>query len=101
MPYERVVVKKARQKIDLIDPRAKLIKTSGEGEPDLVGAVLGRAVAIECKQPGEQPTKLQMWRLAEWAKSGAVALWFDGVDWYKIGPNRMQTRDGLVRLLRS
>lgn len=45
------------------------------GEPDIDGCVRGRAVKLELKQPGEQPTKLQMVKLRRWQAAGALAGW--------------------------
>lgn len=42
------------------------------GEPDIIGCHRGVAFAIEVKQPGEMPTKIQAQRLKEWAKAGAI-----------------------------
>lgn len=42
-----------------------------KGEPDVVGCWNGIAFAIEVKVPGEQPTKIQLKRLMEWAIAGA------------------------------
>lgn len=55
----------------------KVIKTSGEGEPDLVGSFEGFAFAIECKQEGKRPSPLQAVRLREWEASGAIAFMSD------------------------
>lgn len=46
-----------------------------KGEPDLLGALHGRFIAIEVKQPGKEPTKIQHARLREWARAGAITLW--------------------------
>jgi hypothetical protein len=45
------------------------------GEPDLLICVQGRLIAVELKQPGEVPTRLQMKRLRDWQKAGAIAGW--------------------------
>jgi len=77
MPRESAIVAKVRRSVAKHDPRAKLIKTSGEGEPDLIGSYGGRAVAIEVKQPGKEPTALQRRKLLEWAAAGAMVYWTD------------------------
>lgn len=46
----------------------------GAGRPDIYGCYRGRMIVIEVKRPGEQPTKLQMHRLEQWAAAGAVAI---------------------------
>ena len=59
-------------------PCAKAINVHGSvfserGTPDVIGCVGGRFVAFECKRsPEEEPTKVQMWRLSEWVRAGAV-----------------------------
>lgn len=45
------------------------------GTPDLLGCIRGRFVAVELKQPGKVPTPLQMKRLRDWARAGALAGW--------------------------
>ena len=82
MPLERAVVSRIRR--DLESRGAKCIKTSGEGEPDLICCVGGQTYAIECKQPGETPRRLQIIRLQEWARSGAFAAWTDGKQWHDL-----------------
>ncbi len=43
------------------------------GDPDVTGCVPGgRRLELEVKQPGEDPSKLQRIRLAEWAEAGAL-----------------------------
>lgn len=59
-------------------PCAKAINVHGSvfserGTPDVIGCVGGRMVAFECKRSAEEePTKIQMWRLSEWIRAGAV-----------------------------
>ena len=43
------------------------------GDPDITGCVNGRHFEFEVKRRGEQPTPLQMRRLAEWRAAGALA----------------------------
>ena len=43
------------------------------GDPDLYGSVNGQHFEIEVKRPGENPTRLQEQRLAEWWDAGALA----------------------------
>jgi Holliday junction resolvase len=50
------------------------------GTPDLIACIAGRFYAIEVKRPGEKPTALQEYRLAQWRKAGAVAVWVDSAD---------------------
>lgn len=59
-------------------PGCKAIKTHGSayqeaGTPDIIGCLGGRMLALEAKQPGKQPTKLQVRRLEEWRAAGAIA----------------------------
>ena len=72
---EREIV--ARHKVLFRALGIKVIKTSGQGEPDLVGSIEGFAFAIEVKQEGRKPTKLQEVRIKEWRASGAVAFYSD------------------------
>lgn len=59
-------------------PCAKAINVHGSvfserGTPDVVGCVGGRFVAFECKRSAdEEPTRIQLWRLSEWIRAGAV-----------------------------
>jgi hypothetical protein len=78
MARERSILERVRRMMTV--QRAKCIKTSGEGEPDLVCCLKGRTVVIETKQPGKLPTPLQRRKLWEWHKSGAFAFWTDHVD---------------------
>lgn len=43
------------------------------GDPDIDACVRGRSVQLEVKRPGEKPTALQVRRLDEWRRAGAVA----------------------------
>jgi len=42
------------------------------GDPDIDACVRGRSVQLEVKRPGEKPTPLQLNRLEEWRRAGAV-----------------------------
>lgn len=59
-------------------PCAKAVNVHGSvfserGTPDVIGSVGGRFVAFECKRsPREEPTRVQLWRLSEWIRAGAV-----------------------------
>lgn len=59
-------------------PCAKAINVHGgvfteRGTPDVIGSVRGRMVAFECKRSAdEEPTRIQLWRLSEWIRAGAV-----------------------------
>lgn len=77
MPLESAIVDRVKKALRAIDPKAKIVKTNGDGEPDLFCSVHGLAVLVECKQPGKNPPPLQRYRLAEWDQSGAFALWTD------------------------
>lgn len=64
---------------------AKAIKIHGgvymeAGTPDVIGAHMGRAFAIEVKLPGKKPEPIQHKRLAEWAAAGAISGWATSVD---------------------
>lgn len=45
---------------------------SHEGDPDISGSLYGRHIELEVKQPGNKPTTLQVFRLAEWEAAGAI-----------------------------
>lgn len=49
--------------------------TQAAGQPDLLGCVRGRMIAVELKQPSKRPTPLQFRRLRSWAAAGALAGW--------------------------
>jgi hypothetical protein len=78
MARERSILERVRRMMTV--QRAKCIKTSGEGEPDLVCCLEGRTMVIETKQPGEVPTPLQRQKLKEWERAGAIAVWTDTTD---------------------
>jgi len=42
------------------------------GDPDIDGCIRGRSLQLEVKRPGERPTLLQVKRLEEWRKAGAI-----------------------------
>lgn len=42
------------------------------GDPDIDACIRGRSVQLEVKRPGEKPTPLQLKRLEEWRKAGAI-----------------------------
>lgn len=76
LEYQGVVVPVLRYLNSL--PGGKAINVHGgiyteRGTPDVIGCVDGRMVAFECKRdPGEEQTPIQSWRLSEWLASGAV-----------------------------
>jgi len=42
------------------------------GDPDIDACIRGRSVQLEVKRPGEKPTALQLKRIEEWRRAGAV-----------------------------
>ena len=42
------------------------------GDPDITGCLRGRHFEVEVKRPGAKPTALQLKRLEEWRRAGAV-----------------------------
>jgi hypothetical protein len=42
------------------------------GDPDIDACVRGHSVQLEVKRPGAKPTALQLKRLEEWRRAGAV-----------------------------
>ena len=66
----------------------KTIKIHGNafqesGTPDVIGILEGKMLAIECKIPGEEPTKIQKYRLTQWAKAGAITGVAHSLDEFK------------------
>lgn len=45
------------------------------GNPDILGCLQGRALAVEVKRPGGKPTAAQLAQLGKWSAAGALALW--------------------------
>ncbi len=84
LEYSGVVVPVMRYINSL--PCAKAINVHGSvfserGTPDVVGSVGGRFVAFECKRsPEDEPTRVQLWRLSEWIRAGAVVGAVSSVD---------------------
>lgn len=76
LEYQGVVVPVLKYLNSL--PRSKAVNVHGSiyterGTPDVIGCVDGRMVAFECKRDRtELPTRIQLWRLAEWIRAGAV-----------------------------
>lgn len=76
LEYQGVVVPILRYLNSL--PDSKAINVHGSvfserGTPDVVGSVGGQFVAFECKRSAdEEPTRIQLWRLSEWIRAGAV-----------------------------
>lgn len=54
------------------------------GEPDIDACVRGRAVKIELKMPGAEPTPVQYAALRRWERAGALAFWATSVDEVRI-----------------
>ncbi len=42
------------------------------GDPDIDACLRGRSVQLEVKRPGEKATPLQLMRLDEWRRAGAI-----------------------------
>ena len=80
-PYlTETALQAACQKRIRVEWGGEVVKVHGSasqqaGTPDLLGCVRGRMIAVELKQPGKQPTGLQMKRLRDWAAAGALAGW--------------------------
>ncbi len=49
------------------------------GTPDILAALNGVCLAVECKAPNCKASPLQLRRLAEWNAAGAVAVVVDDV----------------------
>jgi hypothetical protein len=77
-PETVLVARIRRALVERYGADGKWVKIHGsemqeQGLPDILGCLRGRAVALEVKMPGEGPTPLQAFRLAEYARAGAVA----------------------------
>ncbi|HEU0138303.1 MAG TPA: VRR-NUC domain-containing protein [Bryobacteraceae bacterium] len=42
------------------------------GDPDIDACIRGRSLQLEVKRPGEKPTALQVKRIDEWRRAGAI-----------------------------
>jgi hypothetical protein len=87
MAKEKQLVQRVRKLIDRRFPGSHFIKTSGEGEPDLVGVIMGRSVVIECKQDKKRPEILQLARLRQWSHGGSIAIWVDETVVHVVRPD--------------
>jgi hypothetical protein len=72
------------RKLRLAGVPIKVIKFHGNqyvevGTPDLIGSIGSRAINIEAKVPGEEPTKIQQQRLMEWKNAGSITGVIHGV----------------------
>jgi len=94
-PREREIIERAKANLlSLVrwPSHGYLFKTTGGKEPDLVGALNGRAVVCEGKQLGERPTRAQLIRLQQWSLAGAFALWTeDGFIFHRVHGDRTET----------
>ena len=52
----------------------------GAGKPDIDCCWRGRAVKLEVKQPGKEPTELQQYELDKWNAAGAISGCVRSVD---------------------
>lgn len=69
-------VKRAVEKV-LKEAGAYFIKATSDqaaGTPDLLVCYHGRFVAMELKRPGEQPTRIQAYRMAQIEQAGGYAF---------------------------
>lgn len=70
-------------------PNCKIIKIHGDefmeiGLPDLIGCLppQGRTIVIETKVKYNKPTPIQLYRLEEYRKAGAISFWCNSFDDY-------------------
>ncbi len=74
---ESTIVRKIREA--LIQRGAAVVKIHGSAfQPDavdLLGCYRGRALAIEVKRPGKEPTPRQAEFLERWRRAGGIAFW--------------------------
>lgn len=76
MPLESSIKKSVMRELEKV-PGCVVRKRHGTafgvaGDPDLYGTICGRHFELELKRPGEGPTPLQILRLEEWRKAGAI-----------------------------
>lgn len=83
-PLEKNLINKVK---DLItkEYRGRCIKIhpdrfGNNGEPDIIGCINGRFVAIECKAVGKKPKPLQIRKLELWREAGGIAFWVDSIE---------------------
>ena len=54
------------------------------GTPDLIGCICphGLTICIETKIRYNKPTKIQLLRLEQWSRAGAIAFWTNSMSDY-------------------
>lgn len=54
------------------------------GIPDLIGCIppSGKTIAIETKIRNNKPTKIQLYRMEEYRKAGAIVFWCNSFEDY-------------------
>jgi len=81
----------AKIKKDLVErfPNSKIIKMHGNqymeiGLPDINGCLApnGRTLVIETKVKSNVPTPIQLFRLEEYKKAGAISFWCNSFEDY-------------------
>jgi len=83
MPLESTIVKKI---LAYLNSRGGFwFKTHGSplqiaGLPDLIGCYRGRFISFEVKQPGKNPTKLQVFMMKRITSAGGIAEVIRSVD---------------------
>ena len=50
------------------------------GDPDIDACICGRSLQLEVKRPGMRATRLQLKRLEEWRRAGAITAVVGSVD---------------------
>jgi|GEM_PF-1183517 len=83
-PLERTIVKAILKYLNGL-PHCLARKRWGGGmgvggDPDVDACYRGRSLQLEVKRPGARPTALQLRRIEEWRKAGAVATVVTSVD---------------------
>ena len=61
------------------------------GTPDILGALNGRALALEVKRPGNDATPLQQYVMGKWAQAGAITGVVRSVDDVRALLNKEET----------
>lgn len=67
------------------------------GLPDRIGCLEGQFFAIELKDVGKKPTKLQLWVLKKIEDAGGQTLWTDDIETVKKFIARLRVHEARLR----
>ena len=82
MMLEQNVQKKILSYLNSLDNCwcCKVISTSRNGTPDIIGVLEGRLFGLEVKRPGNKASKIQEYQIAQIQKAGGIAAVVYSVD---------------------